>query len=121
MKKNDIKLLLIITVVGLLCLLVLYFTRTDGDQLVITRDGEVIETFPLNKDITYTIEDESGQTNTFEINDGIVDMTDASCPDKICVNHRSIHYNGETIVCLPNKVILEIQSDEENEIDAITN
>ena len=37
-------------------------------------------------------------------------MTDADCPDKICVNHATISDVGESIVCLPHRVVVEIVS-----------
>ena len=50
-------------------------------------------------------------TNTLEIRDGCADMTDADCPDKICVNQKAVSRPGETIVCLPNKVVVEVEAD----------
>ena len=48
-------------------------------------------------------------------------ISEASCPDKICVNHKRIQKSGETIICAPNKVVVEIKSKSKNEIDAISN
>ncbi|MBP1754602.1 MAG: putative rane protein, partial [Firmicutes bacterium] len=50
-----------------------------------------------------------------------VDMLEASCPDEICVKHKKIHYSNETIVCLPNKVVLEVMDTEDSGVDAISN
>ena len=55
------------------------------------------------------------------IKDGTVKMSQADCPDKLCVKNRNIHYNHETIVCLPNKVVLEIMDGEASELDMIAN
>ena len=47
-------------------------------------------------------------------------MKDANCPDKICEGHNKISYKGETIVCLPHKVVIEIVADEATyELDAV--
>ena len=48
-------------------------------------------------------------------------MIDATCPDHICVNQKEISKTGETIVCLPNKVIVEIKGADSSELDAVTN
>ena len=53
------------------------------------------------------------------IENGKVKMKEADCPDQICVHHRAISKNRETIVCLPNKVVVEIVSSEESELDSI--
>jgi hypothetical protein len=47
-------------------------------------------------------------------------MTEADCPDKLCVQEKAVSKNGETIVCLPHRVVVEITSEEENEIDGVT-
>ena len=38
-------------------------------------------------------------------------MENASCPDGICVSHRPIFRDGESIVCLPNRVVITVVSD----------
>ena len=40
--------------------------------------------------------------------DGSVCMKSASCPDQICVKTKAIRTVGSSIICLPNKVIVEI-------------
>ena len=46
-------------------------------------------------------------------------MEDADCPDQICVNHRAISRDGESIICLPNQTIVTIRGGEEPEVDEI--
>lgn len=120
-KKNDLILIAIVLIIGLGALLLMFFNNEAGSRVSVQMNGEEIATFDLNKDITYTIEGKDGVWNTFEIKNGYVDMIDASCPDEICVDHKDIHYNHETITCLPNKVLLEIIGGEENPIDSIAN
>lgn len=120
-KKNDIILVGIILLLGAGILLYFNLTKSEGSKVVVTIDGEVYDTFSLSEDTTYTVEVEKGVTNTFEIKNGYVNMLEATCPDKICVNHKDIHFNHETIVCLPNKVVLEIVDGEDSEVDMIAN
>ena len=42
------------------------------------------------------------------ISDGKADMESADCPNQICVHHGAISHTGETIVCLPNRVVIEV-------------
>lgn len=42
------------------------------------------------------------------IEDGKVYMQEADCPNQICVHHTPISHRGETIVCLPNRIVIEI-------------
>ena len=45
-------------------------------------------------------------------------MTDANCPDKYCVHQNPIHSAGEVIVCLPNKLVVEITG-KQSDVDLI--
>lgn len=58
--------------------------------------------------------------NLLVIKDGKASMKEADCPDKICVAHKPICKKGETIVCLPHKVVVEVRGeDHHDDIDAI--
>ncbi len=120
-KKNDLILIGVILLLGLAVIGYLNLTKEEGSKVVITMNGKVYDTLYLKENTTYTVKGKDGTYNTFEIKDGYVDMLDASCPDKLCVNHSNIHYNNETIVCLPNKVVLQITGAGESEVDAVTN
>ncbi|MDF2906522.1 MAG: putative rane protein [Herbinix sp.] len=120
-KKNDLILIGVILVLGLAVIAFMNITKEEGSKVVITVDGKVYDTLYLKEDTSYTVKLDNDNYNTFEIKDGYVDMMDASCPDKICVNHNNIHYNNETIVCLPNKVVLEVTQSEDSGVDAIAN
>ena len=57
--------------------------------------------------------------NKVLIRDRKVRMEDADCPDQICVNHRAISRDGESIICLPNQTVVTIRGGEEPEVDEI--
>lgn len=88
--------------------------KNQQGMLRITVDGEEYGKYELSKNRTIKIND----TNVCEIKDGKVTMTEADCPDKLCIHQKAISIKGGTIVCLPNKVVLEIQSSEKP--DSIT-
>ena len=46
-------------------------------------------------------------------------MQDASCPDQLCVDQNEISYDKESIICLPNKVVVTVTSDIESDLDGI--
>mgnify|MGYP000477356262 CR=1 FL=1 len=118
-KKNDLILIGVILCICLAAFAIMLLSRKEGSKLIVYLNGEVYKSFPLDEDIEFTVNQEDGSYNTFVIKDGEVDMIDASCPDKLCVKDRSIHYNNETIVCLPNKLVLEIANGVEDDIDMI--
>lgn len=121
MKKNDIILIGGIIVLMALGFLFIQLSKTEGSKLLITIDGVEHKTLYINEDTTYKLEHDDGEWNTFEIKDGFVRMLDASCPDKLCVKHKKIHFDNESITCLPNRVVLRVIEAEESDLDAIAN
>ncbi|MGN0531488.1 MAG: NusG domain II-containing protein [Eubacterium sp.] len=121
MKKADlIVIAVVLAVVGVLVFF-LYFVNGDAGKYVqIEADGKVVETFALNEDREYEY-NHDGDTNTVSIKDGKVTVIEANCPDRICANHMPIKRSGESIICLPHKLVVTVldKVDDENEIDAV--
>ena len=92
---------------------------TKNAVAVVTVDGVEYGRYPLSEDHTETIRFEDGSYNRFAILDGYVNMPEASCPDQICVHHNKISRNKETIVCLPDKVVITIENGEDSGIDIL--
>lgn len=122
-KKNDKILIIAVLVIALIGGIVLWFTQksvADG-VVVVTIDGEEYAKYSLDENIHEKIELPDGSYNVLEIKDGQADITEASCPDGVCVDHRKISKTKETIVCLPNKVVVTIENGAEAEVDSMTN
>ncbi len=118
-KKNDIILIGSIIIIAIAAIFIFQLTKSEGAKIVITVDGEAYKTLDLNKDTTLNIDDHMGHKNMIVVKDGTVKMTEANCPDKLCVKHKSIHYSHETIVCLPHKLVVEIIDGETSDVDII--
>ena len=89
--------------------LAIYFIPKNGNTVVISRDGEEIGRYSLEKDQVLRFEEDEDY-NIVEIKDGVVRVTEASCKNQICVHSASISKEKPgMIVCLPNKLIVEIQ------------
>lgn len=116
-KRNDFILIGAIVFICLAAFAFMFFSRKEGSRLIVYVDGNEYASYPLNEDLEYTVRQENGTYNTFIIKNGEVDMVAASCPDKLCVKDRSIHYSNETIVCLPNNVVLQIVNGDESDVD----
>ncbi len=89
---------------------------------VITQNGEEQYRIDLNaveEPYTITIAGEDGAWNQISISSDGVQMTDASCPDQLCVKQGKIADSFLPIVCLPNQVQIQIiASEETEELDA---
>ena len=79
----------------------------------------VYGTYALGEEQEIPIVQDGVTTNVLTIRDGRADMTEADCPDKLCVHQKAISKNHEMIVCLPNKVVVEVTGSEENGFDSI--
>ncbi len=118
--KNDIILIGIIIIAALICFAAYYiFYRNEGTYAQISVDSKIYKTLPLNKDTTITIRGANNSINVLKIKDGYASITEADCPDMLCVKQKKIHYNGETLVCLPHKVVVAIISNETADIDGV--
>ncbi len=120
--RNDI-----IFISGLLAVLIclglgVYFLRPTGDEVVVTVDGEVRGTYPLDTDVTVDIRtgQNGEQLNRLVIKDGKAWVEVASCPDGICAGHSPISRQGQSIVCLPHKVVVTVKkTEQQNEPDIV--
>lgn len=108
MKSNDKHLILGILIFTILIAGIFCF-RGIGKEVIISRDGEELYRFSLVEEAHLSLEAEPGQTNEVEIHGGQVFVSSASCPDQICVHQGKISKKGETIVCLPHKLVIEIK------------
>lgn len=118
---NDIILIALLVLIPLgLLLMGNSKDNTDSDSVVrISVDGNLYKTIPLGEDTDITVVTEAG-TNHVIINGGKVWVSDADCPEKVCVDHSPISKNREQIVCLPHKMVIEIVSGNDSEIDTLS-
>lgn len=108
MKIGDKILILGVLIAGIFLWIILSF-RGIGKEVVVYRDGEEIHRFELMHETHLSMEYFEGQENVIDIKDGKVSVTSATCPDQVCVNQGEISEDGETIVCLPHKLVIEIE------------
>jgi len=76
------------------------------------------EYFDVGKDTVFFLQ---GNKIEVEIKDRMVRIKDSDCRDKYCVKHGWLKedQNG-SIICMPNKVIIEFIKQEDDVLDAIT-
>ena len=113
LRKADLLLLAAALVFGAVLAAVLLL-RSPGGTVQVRVAGAVTAGYPLDVDASYTSTGANGGTNLLVIEDGAARIEEASCPDGVCVHTGRIRRNGQSIVCLPNQVVVEIASDMEN-------
>lgn len=119
MKKKDLILICSVLVLAAAFWLVPravgLFGNSKEQKLRITVSGEEYGSYSLEEDQVIKV----GDTNVCEIKDKVVSMISADCPDQLCIHQRTIQLQGETIVCLPNKVVLEITGTRQTDQEAL--
>lgn len=116
--RNDVLFTLCLLLAAGLAALALFLFRTPGDTVTVTVDGVLFGTYSLSENRTVEIRSGDGY-NLLVIGDGKAFIQKASCPDGICAAHRPIHHEGESIICLPNKVVVEVHAQDGDQPDII--
>lgn len=108
-RKKDLCLITAILAVALLSYILLRVLYSGtGCEVNISVDGETVAVYPLDDDREITLTGYRGGTCVMRISDGHVTMVSAECPDKICVHHHAISHDGESIICLPNRIVIRV-------------
>lgn len=116
-KKADAFLAAALIIAGFASLLVL--RRDDGsDSITVTVSGEVYGVYSLKKDRAITVSTEYG-TNVITVEDGKAYVSESDCAGHDCMNFAPIDGPGETIMCLPHRLIVSVGGEAEEEVDAV--
>ena len=101
---------------AVILLLVINGSRESGGVAVVRVDGVETERLPLSVNGTFPL---NGGSNILIIQGGQAWMSEANCPDLICVRQGKIHYTGQVITCLPNRLTVTIEGGESGGVDLI--
>ncbi len=96
------------------------WSRPRGDVVNIYQDGELVRTIDLSlvtKEESFDLESDYGR-NTILLEPGRIRVSDADCPDKVCVDSGWLT-GAAPIVCLPHRLVIEFAGGRGN-IDAVT-
>lgn len=108
LRKKDLGLIsavLMCSVIAALC--VSSAQKKDGEKVRITIDGEIYGEYSLSENRTITMEERLGY-NRLIIEKGSAYMAEADCADQYCVAYKPISKSGETIICLPHRLVVEV-------------
>ncbi|MCR5648605.1 MAG: NusG domain II-containing protein [Oscillospiraceae bacterium] len=79
-----------------------------GAAAVVTVNGEHYASLPLSEDAELLIRSDDGGENLLVISGGKARVTESNCPNGVCVETGAVSSEGQLIVCLPHKVVIEI-------------
>lgn len=118
MKVKKFEIVFLLVLVLALCIWALWPKET-GNTVIVTVDGEEVLTLNLSEKGKYPLTGYNGFSLTVILEEGSVRVEDSTCPDLICQNHAPISHAGEQIVCLPARIVVTVESDEEADVDAV--
>lgn len=119
--KADVIAVGCVLLVAVLFFCILYFKDSADAKVVIMQEGNTLGEYPIFEDRTISVSNDAGEFNLILISNSEVRVCDADCPDKLCIKQKSISKGGESIICLPHKLVVQIMSKEESDLDAVTN
>jgi hypothetical protein len=121
LKKGDIIIAVILIAAAVFWLYNSYVSNnTTVDNLVIEVNGEVYKKIPvseLKKEQLVHIDFENNKYIDIKANESGAWVQDVICPDKLCQKTGTINKVGHNIVCLPNKVNIYFEGNEEPLVD----
>lgn len=120
-KKDAILLVIVFLFLVLLFCFFTFVLPKKGNKVKIEVNKKVYGVYDLSVNQEIEIMDEDGKLiNKLIIKDGFADMVEAECPDLLCVHQKAISKSKESIVCLPNRVVVTVLS-EETDLDGVSN
>ena len=113
--KNDLIFILSLLTILIILGVFFYLFRGEGSTVCVEIDGKLFDSFSIseNREVKLGTPDADGdgeeELNILVIENGRAYMKSATCPDGICVAHRPISRDGESIVCLPHKIVVFVE------------
>lgn len=118
-RKADIVLFFCLIFLGILSIFIVRQISGNGDSVEITVNGSLYGVYPLSVDRTLEVSTEFGK-NVVVISENSVQITESDCPNHDCEGFGKIRTSGQTIICIPNRLVVAIvATDGENELDAV--
>lgn len=119
--RNDVIFIVALLLIAAVGALYLFVLRGEGNTVRVTVDGKIYGVYSLSDNMTEDIcTGENGEYhNRLVIKDGRAYIEYATCPDGICVDHSPIFRDGESIVCLPQKVVVTVITNKGDSPDII--
>lgn len=124
MNKNDFKLILIFLVISVLGLLLVYKSKKNEENLkkyaLVYHNNELILKIDLNikEEKGYIVQGDNGEV-VIKTTYGKVKVEQENSPLHLCSKQGYISSSYETIVCLPNKIVIKIIAKDNENIDTM--
>ncbi|WP_028543831.1 NusG domain II-containing protein [Paenibacillus taiwanensis] len=128
MKRGDLILIGVVIVAALAFFVPKWLFQNQSENMhnanvyaEISVDGKLFKKVKITKEEQLIPVKTDHGLNVLKVHDGGIEMFDADCPDKVCLSFGFVTRAGDTIVCLPHRVLVELKSEsgEESDLDAV--
>lgn len=102
MKKWDFIVISLLVALAVIGFVLIGLFSAPSVKVIISQNNEIVYEGKISEDKQIKL-----QNNVVVIKNGEVFMEESNCKNQICVKHKKIKRSGESIICLPNKVIIE--------------
>ena len=107
--KADLLLILFFLALALILFIFISNTGKEASFAVVRINGETVAKYSLSQNGTFVL---NNGTNILQIQDGFAYISEAKCPDKLCVKQGKVHSSGQCLTCLPNKLTVTMEGGE---------
>lgn len=115
-KRNTVLLFgIMIVLSGTIFLLQNTVLKKTGSYALVEVDGKEVARLPLKEDAQICVDTQEEGYNIIKVQDGAVSVTEANCPDKVCVDTGKLRTMGGVIACLPHKLVVTVVGESEDE------
>ena len=111
MNKNDIKLVLFLFIISIVLIILFKLFQGNGSSAFVYHDGVLVQTIPLSHNDRYVVTGDNGEV-VIIVKDGKIKVDEENSPLHLCSRQGYISNTYESIVCLPNKIVINISNDE---------
>lgn len=111
MNKSDIKLIIIILFITIVMLFVYFINKEEADIALVYYDSSIVLTIDLNINNIYEVDGQLGKVK-IQVENKQIKVIEENSPYHLCSKQGFIKNKGESIICLPNKVIIELPNDD---------
>jgi len=110
MNKNDWKLLFILLVIILILFIIFFSNQTKALKAHVYYENDLILELDLNINNTYTVKGNLGDV-LIEVKDKKIKVLEETSNYHLCSKQGYISKVGESIICLPNRIIISLPND----------
>lgn len=108
--KNEF---ILVAILAIIILISFVYVRRQQEKeaftIDVSVDGITTATYSLDEEIDTWIDGYQGGRNHLIIHEKTVKIEEADCPDKLCVKQGAISKSGETVVCLPHRIVVTVK------------